>query len=474
LKIKEKYLKELREPKEMSSSIHRCQEIQDFFNVLMSNPKHYQHEEIMEFLELVWKDDEGDWNENHKNFFRGKIDVDNQFKNYLPARIKATDTFSVYLCSPIQPETGKDRDHPQRRFPRRKIKLMNDGRVVINRISGKKNGKRHLKDVYIGAFRVEDIIAIRYLDYGDVEDVVAIHLGRRYWSLSFDTAPKAKQFIESVSGLRVGFQKLWREVLVEDSPLHLVGVMQRQLDEINKLITEIYSARKKNEATELDIKQWQDIINTESDKLKEKAAEIEKEFQDKIDAETGAAAIQNGFNQAILHERQELLRSIVDPDVFGIANFKEINKLIADAETTEVTDGKYNTTMKGQRWVAKNHHFHQHLTIHKHLYHHHSGKHSKEDVVSRETHSYTKTYTQTIIDLKRDRKYVRRKDNQGNLIDDPLMLAAATVEDTVHGMTEDVESLLDGVREDIDDTMEDNLGITTEDLYPPLPVSGGF
>ena len=42
-----------------------------------------------------------------------------------------------------------------------------------------------------------------------------------------------------------------------------------------------------------EIKQWQDIINTEHNKLNQKRDEIQANFQKKIDAEKKAAAIQS-------------------------------------------------------------------------------------------------------------------------------------------------------------------------------------
>jgi len=475
LGLKTKYLKELTDPKELPGPAARCQEIQDFFHVLLSNPKHYIYEEIHEFLELIWQDpDTGIINENHLHYLKGKVELDNQIKgvvNDLIPKVEVMDSFIVYCLSPSQCEPGTskssadDDEHVNRKYVRRKIKLMNDGRIIINRIVGKKGGRHHLRDVFLGCCRVEDVVAARYLEFGHCEHTVAIHLGRRFWAFSFDTGPKAKSFLETMQGQRANFLKVFKQVIVEDAPLHLVGVVQRQLDEINKLVSDIYTSQAKNEAIELDIKQWQDIINTEHSKLNKKREEIHEHFQKKIDAEKQAAAIQNGFNEAIFKERQKLLKSIVDPDVFERSNFKEINKIIGDGDKEVVTDGKYNTALKGTRWIAHNHHFHHHLTIHKHIYHHYPPQNLKkgDDKVARETHSYTKTYTQTIIDLKRNRKIIPRK---GEYADNTYVQMAADFEDTINDAASDLDSILGDVTNDLTDAFGD-------DDTGAMPVSGG-
>lgn len=165
-----------------------------------------------------------------------------------------------------------------------------------------------------------------------------------------------------------------------------------------------------------------------------------------------------------------MLKSIVDPDVFERSNFKEINKIIGDGDEEIITVGKDRTDMKGTRWLARNHHFHHHLTIHKHIYHHYPAQNIKkgDDKVARETHSYTKTYTQTIIDLKRNRQLISQKNRQ-QYADNAFVQTAALIEDTINDAASDLDSLVGDITHDINSAFDDD---DSSHRHGVMPLSG--
>jgi len=434
LHIKDKYVIDLPVNPPVGEDIHlTCQRAQDFLSVLCSNPQHLLKRDLQSWIGLTFTHDANDGRYHDVDdtlaaYINGKVEIINQMKRNFPSRVEtAGDDYIVHCCGPCQAERPKNKKEwkdDQKKFVRRKVKVYNDGRVVLHKrvktikVRGKK--KRHLfKEVFCCGFRVEDIISMNLLEYGTPENVVAMYIGRRMWSLSFDSRVKAVNFYRIVEAQSAVFKQLQINVIIEEAPLHLVGVVRRQLDEIRDNFKKIHIGRKKNEAENKDIGQWQEIMETEVKDLDAKEKEIVEEFQSQIREEDQARKIQNGFNEAILQERQAAYKSIVDPDVFKNANFKEITRITNDEEE-DLEDIGFGE--KPVHLIINNYHFHHHLTIHKHIYHHYKrDKNKKNDEdVARETHSYTKTYTQNIIDIEKGgylAKYNKNAEDEPNFSD---------------------------------------------------------